>query len=748
MSKITVLDQNTINQIAAGEVIERPAAVVKELVENAIDAGANAVTVEIKEGGISFIRITDNGSGIDEEDMPLVFLRHSTSKIKTAEDLLSVSSLGFRGEALSSIAAIAQVELVTKTNEAFTGIRYQIAGGEEKGLEHIGCPNGTTFIIRNLFFNTPARKKFLKSPVTEAGYISDLMERLAVSHPNISFKFINNGQIKLHTSGNNNLKDIIYNVYGRDISSQLETVEGSNEHASIIGFIAKPIVSRGNRNYENYFINGRYIKSSMISKAIEEAYRPYIMAHRYPFTSLHIRIDSELIDVNVHPAKLEIRFKNSEELYQLIYHSIKSAIEGKELIPDISLTEEKQMKQTIQNAPEPFEQKRRMEENNSRDFSSQRQPHGYTSDLRNKYNYSGTTKVELDPHANISDESKELIKETEIGKLHDVITSAASLVKETVSSYGGYVEELLDDVFHKKDEVNEQKLLNSNMINSNEKILNENNQNEYENSLNKNSQNEYEHNLNDKSNYKNVSNLNNNSKNENESILHNKSNYENVINKNNLSNEFNIIQNEKPEQLSFISEEAIKSHRIIGQVFSTYWIVEFADKMFMIDQHAAHEKVLYEKIMKTLREKQFNSQLINPPIILSLSIREEEALKTHMDVLNQLGFEIEEFGGKEYAVRSIPNDLYGLAQNEILIELIDGLVDEIYNDTPEMILEKIASMSCKAAVKGNQRLSYEEAKSLIDQLLTLENPYHCPHGRPTIVSMSKYEIEKKFKRIV
>ncbi|MDF2588294.1 MAG: mismatch repair protein MutL [Anaerocolumna sp.] len=690
MSKITVLDQNTINQIAAGEVIERPAAVVKELVENAIDAGANAVTVEIKEGGISFIRITDNGSGIDEDDMPLVFLRHSTSKIKTAEDLLSVSSLGFRGEALSSIAAVSQVELVTKTNEAFTGIRYQISGGEEKGLEHIGCPNGTTFIIRNLFFNTPARKKFLKSAVTEAGYISDLMERLAVSHPNISFKFINNGQIKLHTSGNNNLKDIIYNVYGREVASQLEAVEGSNERASVIGFIAKPIVSRGNRNYENYFINGRYIKSHMINKAIEEAYRPYIMAHRYPFTSLHIRIDSELIDVNVHPAKLEIRFKNSEELYQLIYQSIKRAIEGKELIPNVSLTEEKEVTQTISKAPEPFEQNRRKEESSSKPLgssnynndseyhsnrsfnNSQNRSYGTSNDFRNKYNSNYTTNVESNRQVEISSESKELIKETEIGKLQDVITSAASLVKESVQSYGDYVEEIIDDIFHTPDKDKEKE----------------------------------------------------------------------------QAKEQEKEQVEKPEQLSFISEEAIKSHRIIGQVFSTYWIVEFGDKMFMIDQHAAHEKVLYEKIMKTLREKHFNSQIINPPIILTLSIREEEALKTHMDDLSQLGFEIEEFGGKEYAVRSIPNDLYGLAQSEILIELIDGLVDEIYNDTPEMILEKIASMSCKAAVKGNQRLSYEEAQALIEQLLTLENPYHCPHGRPTIVSMSKYEIEKKFKRIV
>lgn len=713
MSKISVLDENTINQIAAGEVIERPAAVVKELVENAIDAGANAVTVEIKEGGISLIRITDNGSGIEEEDMPLVFLRHSTSKIRTADDLLKVSSLGFRGEALSSIAAIAQVELVTKTNEAFSGLRYQIAGGEERSLEHIGCPNGTTFIIRNLFYNTPARKKFLKSRVTEAGYISDLMERLAISHPGISFKFINNGQIKLHTSGNNSLKDVIYNVYGRDITSNLLLLEGSSGEISVDGYIAKPLVSRGNRNYENYFINGRYVKSALVSKAIEEAYRPYIMLHRYPFTSLHIHINSELIDVNVHPAKLEIRFKNGEEVYQLLYHTVKNALEGKEMIPAVHLTEEKETVKIEQNIPEPFEEKRRQEfleekfppekflsEKSLPPTENSLNPgQGYqTNDggrvkhtgyapvnhsLNSAYNknYMGnhsilnSTGVENSGDFKNNSENKERIKETEIGKLHEVVTEAPAYVREGVTASRDMGED--NNNFGIKD-----------------------------------------------------------------GLLAESTEY----NPGSANNRPSYI--EKAEQLSFISEEAIKSHRIIGQVFATYWIVEFGDKMFFIDQHAAHEKVLYEKIMKSLKEKQYNSQYVEPPLILSLTMREEEALKKHIKYLNEIGFEIEEFGGKEYAVRAIPNDLFGLAQSEILIELIDGLVDEVYNETPELLLEKIASMSCKAAVKGNHRLSQEEAKALIEELLNLENPYHCPHGRPTIISMSKYEMEKKFKRIV
>ncbi|MFU0827537.1 MAG: DNA mismatch repair protein MutL [Lachnoclostridium sp.] len=675
MPKISVLDENTINKIAAGEVIERPSAVVKELVENSIDAGANAVTVEIKEGGLKFIRITDNGSGIDSDDMPLVFVRHSTSKIRTAEDLLKVSSLGFRGEALSSIAAVAQVELVTKTNDAFAGIRYLIAGGEEKGMEQIGCPNGTTFIVRNLFYNTPARRKFLKSPVTEAGYISELMERLALSHPEVSFKFINNGQIKLHTSGNSNLKDVIYNVYGRDIASNLLLTEGAKDDITLTGYIGKPVISRGNRNYENYFVNGRYVKNPMVNKAIEEAFRPYIMLHRYPFTCLHIRINSELIDVNVHPAKKEIRFKNGDEVYQLIYHTLKNALESKEMIPDVSLTEEKETKIIEQNIPEPFEEKRREKYYQEQKYQRQNGTSYNTGSVNSKNLYS--TNVENTDDKKNYYQNRELMKETEIGKLHDVVTEAPVYIRKAIeASKNPDIKENEDD------EMNSQESMDR---------------------------------------------------------------YRDTVKE--PSDVFSAGI-EKPEQLSFISKEAVKSHRIIGQAFATYWIVEFEDKLFFIDQHAAHEKVLYERIMKSFKEKQFHSQYIEPPIILSLTMREEEALKKHMEQLREIGFEIEEFGGKEYAVRAIPTDLFGLAQSEILLEFIDGLVDEVYNETPEMLLDKIATMSCKAAVKGNQKLSYEEAKALIEELLELDNPYNCPHGRPTIISMSKYELEKKFKRIV
>lgn len=623
MSQIKVLDQTTIDQIAAGEVVERPGAVVKELVENAIDAGASAITVEIREGGKSFIRITDNGSGIGKEDISLAFLRHSTSKIRSVEDLLNVSSLGFRGEALSSIAAVSQVELVTKTREELCGNRYLIEGGREKSLEEIGCPNGTTFVVRSLFYNTPARQKFLKSAMTEAGYVNDFMERISVAHPGIAFKFINNNQVRIQTSGNNKMQDVIYHIYGREICSNMVEVSSCSEHMNVTGFIGKPVVSRGNRNYENFYINGRYIKSSIISKAIEEAYKPYTMTHRYPFTVLLFQVDSEWIDVNVHPTKMEIRFKNPDEIYKLAFHAILDTLSGRELIPDIALTNTKKEEVKIEAAPEPFEKKRK--ENFIKEKTYDRP---------------------LKPG----------VEHTEIGKLKKIIKEPqAAITSEKVQAYTTTEPDY--------GMVREAKQLNL-----------------------------FEHKL--------------------------------------------------------LSEEARKEHRIIGQVFSTYWIVEYQDKMFLIDQHAAHEKVLYERNMKMLKEQKPMSQMLEPPLVLTLSMREEEILAQYMEFFIQMGFEIEHFGGMEYTIRSVPADLRGIGEKELFLELIDSLEERSEHKTPEILLEKVASMSCKAAVKGNRSYSYAEAEALIDELLTLENPYHCPHGRPTIISMSKKEIEKKFKRIV
>lgn len=644
MSKINVLDSNTINQIAAGEVVERPSSVVKELVENAVDAKATAVTVEIKDGGISYIRITDNGIGIDKSDIPIAFYRHSTSKIKSVEDLLVVSSLGFRGEALSSIAAVSQIELMTKTAGSLIGTRYKIEGGEEKSIEDIGCPQGTTFIVRNLFYNTPARRKFLKTAMTEAGYISDLMHRFALSHPEISFKFINNGQIKLHTTGNVRLKDIIYNVYGRDITANLLEVSAKAGSTEISGFIGKPLICRGNRAYENYFINGRYIRSGIITKAIEEAYKNFIMVHKYPLTVLHFKIDTSLIDVNVHPTKMEIRFNNNEEIYRLVYHAIRQALEGRELIPQVEINSEKKAhkekpaEKQRPSIPEPFEKMRRAAM--LRETQNEYTPAKLTAQKAPTPTSTRTPTPVSTPNT----ETKTSVTPSVTAEAKSAAVPAATIENKTAAV------------------------------------------------------------------------------------------------------------SKKPEQLSLfesplLSREARPSHKLIGQVFDTYWIVEYDGKMFIIDQHAAHEKVLYEKILARYKASNPSSQLLEPPMILSLSMKEETALKEHMDSFTALGFEIEPFGGSEYAVRAVPMDLYGFKAKDIIVEMIDQISSEIGHLNDDMIADRLATAACKAAVKGNQQLSFKEADTLIELLLQAKNPYTCPHGRPTIISMSKYELEKKFKRI-
>lgn len=705
MANIAVLDQTTINQIAAGEVIERPSSVVKELVENSIDAGATAITVEIKEGGISFIRITDNGSGIEEKELPLAFLRHSTSKIKSAVDLISVKSLGFRGEALSSIAAVAQVELITKTKEAFTGARYVIEGGKEVSIESIGAPCGTTFIVRNLFFNTPARRKFLKTPATEAGYISELIERLAISHPDISFRFINNNQPKLHTSGNTNVKDIIYHIYGRDIAANVINVSAAEEGISVSGFIGKPVVTRGNRNYENYFINGRYVKSNIISKAIEEAYQPYIMQHRYPFTALHFTIKSDTLDINVHPTKMELRFSNNQQVYNFVLNTLSHALSHREMIPDVVI-DDKENEKSIQiekkainstRMPEPFENRR---------LSFNTANNSYISNSIGNATVKKEMNNSLD-NKNTSD-SINMQKNSDINmQKNSSINIQEQLIREENAPY-------------KSKNVEEQA---GNMQNSNMPVKSEDISVHTVTGVTENISTNQEINA---------------------GLAAENGNKTNKI----VISE-KIPEKEQYEQLKFLDEKAMISHRIIGQLFDTYWLVEYGKNLYMIDQHAAHEKVLYERMMKRLKEDgRCESQYISPPIVLSLSMREEEVLKENMELFKNLGYEIEPFGGKEYSISAVPSNIPGVADSELLIEVLDGLVEDNKKGEADVIREKIASMSCKAAVKGNNRLSLDEIKTLIDELLSLDNPYNCPHGRPTIISMSKYEIERKFKRIV
>ena len=633
MGIIKELDQGTINQIAAGEVVERPSSIVKELLENSIDAGSTRISVEIEEGGTKSIRITDNGKGINKEDIRIAFLRHTTSKIKTAMDLLTVSSLGFRGEALSSIAAVCQVELLTRTADAMEGIRYRIEGGKEVGFEEIGIPVGTTFIVNNIFFNTPARRKFLRTAQTEAGYVSDIIEKIALSHPEIAIGFKSNGKVKIHTSGNGNLKDVIYSIYGREITENILEINEENDFMKISGYIGKAIISKGNRTFENYFINGRYIKSNIISKAIEDGYKFILMQHKYPFTVIDFTIKPEYLDVNVHPSKMELRFRKSESIYPMISECINDALIEKPNIIDVTFEKNVEKAEQIKYVPEPFENKRQ----------------DIVNSINNKLSNDNSSNVKYDFY-NFGEGPKEL--------------------NMTPSEFGNNT--LQEDV----------------------------NYNATANNIN--------------------------------NITNNK-----------------MVQRELTEEYdNFLSEVAKPKHKIIGQVFDTYWIVEYNDKMYIIDQHAAHEKVMFESLMNKLENKEISSQMINPPIILSLSMSESQLLEKYLENFKNIGFQIESFGGQDYAVRAVPSDLYTLDSEDVLMGIVDNLSNETGKMVPDIINEKIASMSCKAAVKGNSKLSYEEADKLIEQLLQLDNPYNCPHGRPTIISMSKYELEKKFKRII
>lgn len=683
MGKIQVLDTVTIDKIAAGEVIERPASVVKELVENAIDAGSTAIVVEIKEGGISYIRIADNGSGIQKDDVRNAFLRHSTSKIRKVEDLTHIHSLGFRGEALSSIAAVSQVELITKTKDNVFGTRYCIAGGKEESLEETGAKDGTTFIIRQLFYNTPARRKFLKTPMTEASHIGDLMTRLALSHPEVSFQFINNGQSKLHTSGNGNLKDVIYHVYGREIASNLLKAEQKNDWFSIRGYLGKPIISRGNRNFENYFINGRYIKNNIIAKAIEDAYKDFSMQHKYPFVVLQMDIDGECVDVNVHPAKMELRFNNQQEVYNAVYDVICSGLHEKELIPHIEIDVPKVTKP--EKAAHPVQPIRTVQ--TSRPTQAIQPIREVQQPIRTEVQRESVRVTQ--PIQSIQSEPVRQKPSTRPDPVEYNLDYFMQKMKERVTSY--YEQE-------------------------------------------KKSKEPASENIKDKNDF------------EIEEQLSEKLPEERPEQNSQIKEE--IKQLDLFEE-KLLSKEACKEHKIIGQVFDTYWLVEFKDNLYIIDQHAAHERVLYERTLREMKTREFTSQIISPPIILNLSMQEAELLETYKDQFVRIGFEFEEFGEDSYAVRAVPDNLFSIAKKDLLLQMLDGLSDEITrNASPDLIDEKVASMSCKAAVKGHMKLSVSEVDALIGELLTLENPYHCPHGRPTIIAMSKRELEKKFKRIV
>lgn len=657
---INVLDRSIVDKIAAGEVVERPASIVKELLENSIDAGASIITIEIKNGGIDLIRVTDNGCGISKDEIKIAFLRHATSKISTDKDLLNIQSLGFRGEALSSISAVTKSEMISKTRSQLIGTRYCMEGGKNPIIEEIGAPDGTTIIVRDLFFNTPARRKFLKSSHTEAAYISDYIEKLALANTNISIRFINNNQTKLHTTGNGNLKDTIYNIYGRDVANALLEIDYNKNGIKIEGYIAKPEFSKGNRNLENYYINNRFIKDKSISLAIEEGFGNRMMQHQYPFTVLNYTINPEVVDVNVHPAKMQVRFSNTTEIYEATREAVQNALVGKELIREVSIDKENDSKNIKKNFLDTLYQPKK-------DFT-QRTFQPNLTDIAKKDNI--VIKAEDKPKLNLSEVTKEnsiVIKPNEDKPKLDNLPNLANV--------GSTLENITrpPESFEARKNTEYTNLINQSISESPEKYN---------------------------------------------------------------------------KQLEFLDRKNKHLHRIVGQVFDTYWIVEFDNKIYIIDQHAAHEKVLYEKFIKVYNETKISTQMISPPVIISLSSLEISFVEKNKDILSKMGFEIESFGGKEIKISGIPSILPSISKYEVLKEIIGNLSENDVVKTPELIISKTASMACKAAVKGNDRLSFEEAKKLIDDLFELENPYSCPHGRPTIIEMTKQELEKKFKRIV
>ena len=695
MPHIQVLDQVTIDKIAAGEVIERPASIVKELVENAIDAGADSVTVEIRDGGIDFIRVTDNGCGIPHDEVRSAFLRHSTSKIRSVEDLMHISSLGFRGEALSSIAAVTRTELITKTGDCEFGTRYVIEGGKEVSLEETGAPDGTTFLVHQLFYNVPARRKFLKTPMTEAGHVQDLLMHLALSHPEVAFLFKNNNQEKLRTSGNGKLKDVIYNIYGRDIAANLLEIDYEKSGLRITGYLGKSVITRGNRNFENFFVNGRYVKSPMISKSLEDAYKDFTMQHKFPFAVLHFHVDGETIDVNVHPTKMELRFQRQQDVYNTVFEGVHRRLLEPELIQRAEVPEPVQAEGSGKAVPGRTGQK---------ESPFLLRPRNTAAEI--KPGDAGTEVVQPPSQEEVHDEDYFIRKMRErVTAYHERMSSAEVADRNQI-----YRPETQADRIRETVRYGAEKVRTPGDVQAPEK----------------------------------------------EETVHQEACPAEIKPEENPAPEEEAPSEapQKPQQLDLFEENFLKrdvraEYKLIGQVFDTYWLVQFQDSLYIIDQHAAHERVLYERTLKGMKTRAFTAQYLSPPIILTLSMQEARLLEEHMDRFTRIGFEIEPFGPEEYAVRAVPDNLFGIAKKELLMEMIDDLSDGLNTSmTPDLIDEKVASMSCKAAVKGNNRLSAQEVDALIGELLTLDNPYHCPHGRPTIIAMTKKELEKKFKRIV
>ena len=715
---IKILDQNVIDKIAAGEVVERPKSIVKELVENSIDAEATKITVEIRDGGKEYIRVTDNGCGIAADEIKLAVARHATSKLETAEELLGIRTLGFRGEALSTISAVTETEIITKTPDSITGIKYVIHGGQELSLEEIGAPNGTTIISKNLFYNIPARRKFLKTGMTESSYITDIMSRFALASPDISFKLINNDRTVIDTSGNGKLKDVIYSLYGKDITKNLLPVSFSEGDIAITGFVGKPFICKGNRSFETYFVNGRFIGSKVVNRAIEEAYKTFIMQHKFPFTVLYLSLPGERLDVNIHPSKQEFKYENEKELFSAVYHAVLNALKEKEMIPeyekdyDLEVAERSAFMQESPAAyaagnPNPGRNEAAPDHpgkvvNSSLGGDTGADVNGRTdtgADVNGRMTGHAGTDVNgrITGHASVGnakgngDQNKGIVRTF-------TPSERESLKKMDMGSFS-ILEKMLPEDFR-----------------AGLRAITEN----------------------EKNNTKPVTGNDNAGNNGTVADSKNDEIYSRIV---------TGTQQELTDD-NYLSKEALPKHKIIGLAFNTYWITEYMDELYIMDQHAAHEKVNYERFMKEFREKKVVSQNIYPPEIISLSPVEKQACLDNIELFEKTGFEVSDFGQNDLRLTAVPVNLVGMEGRDIFLEFAAYLASGVSGVTEDIFVHKIATMGCKAAVKGNQRISIQEVQALMDELLTLDNPYTCPHGRPTIIKMSKAELDKKFKRIV
>ena len=770
MGNIVLLDELTINKIAAGEVIERPASVIKEMVENSIDAGATNITVEIKNGGISFIKVTDNGKGIAADDLEIAFERHATSKIRSADDLNTVTSMGFRGEALASIAAIANVEMISKTENQDIGYRVVVEAGDVLEKEEAGCRTGTTITVKNLFFNTPVRYKFLKKDYTESGYIEDVITRIALVNPNVAIKLINTGKTVIQTNGNGELKDVIYSIYGKDVANGILDVSYNYEDIKIEGVIGKPEIARSNRSNQLFFVNKRYIKDKTLTAATEQAYKGLIPIGKFGFVVLNIEMNPAKVDVNVHPAKLEVRFQEENKIFQSIYHAIKDTLLKGELVADTSknvLESQNRIDRSALSFEERLKNLREAKKDNSNTqgglFGFRKQNEKQIEEYTNEESKIKTNTNIVEDLYNKKEDENKIQDQVMDSQATTVFKLGADSNPVDTSEVLAQLKKMQNQIQNDLDETQKTRVINLSDINEEYKI----NNNGVENNVSEENNNEDEQ----KPQVINIEDIKEENKNydkqdelpkafqdmtkESKSSEDFNEMYTKTFGRAPISeektenNELNAVDIVKDNVSIFETEEEFKkpTYKFIGIVFKTYIILEIDKEMYILDQHAAHERIMYEKVKKNYySENTKDSQMLLLPDVITLTHKEMEIAKENISMFNKAGFSLEEFGENTIKLTGVPTVCIDLDTKELFLETLDEINTVARTAKQEKEEKFIATVACKSAVKANMALTKEEVDNLMDQLLKLPNPFTCPHGRPTVIKMTKYDIERKFAR--